>query len=70
MTNSINEFETDKREKLDELAGAIGQFVKKTDSEIEALKASATEKIGYVASATHRNTYQKYSDRASKESKW
>lgn len=70
ITNSINEFETDKKEKLDELTETVQQFVNKTDSEIELLKASATEKIGYVASATHSNTYQKYSDRASKESKW
>ncbi|MBR2848561.1 MAG: apolipoprotein A1/A4/E family protein [Clostridia bacterium] len=70
MAEAIDEFETDKKTKLDELTDFIEKFIQRTNAEIESLKTSATEKIGYVASATHSNIYQKYSDRASDESKW
>lgn len=69
VAKSLSDFDLAKTTKLEELAVNISSFISQTQSEIEELKASATEKIGHVASATFSNTYKQYSDRAAKESK-
>ena len=63
-SEKLSAFETDKNQKFEMLSSKIIEFISNTETEIEELKASATEQIGSVASATYSNTYKKYSDRA------
>ncbi len=62
-------FDKDKKEKLEELSESVSAFIKKTESEIQTLKESATAQIGQVASATFSNSYRDYADAAAKSSK-
>ena len=63
-------FDKDKKEKLEELSERVSAFIKKTESEIQTLKESATAQIGQVASATFSNTYRDYADKAGNAGKW
>lgn len=70
VSTTLADFEAEKVKKLEELENQIEFFVDQTNQKLELLKASATEKIGYVASATYSNIYQTYSDQARKASRW
>ena len=67
-SKELLQFNTEKTEKFEILAEQVSQFIDETGTRIEELEISATEKIGFVASATHSNVYKTYSDRAGKES--
>lgn len=69
VAKTLSDFESAKTTKLEELASNISSFISKTQSDIDVLMDSATEKIGHVASATFSNTYKEYSDLAANESK-
>ncbi len=68
--NSLTDFETEKTEKIDSLEKEVRNFIEKTNNELEELKSSATEKLGYIASATYSTVYKNYSDQARKASIW
>lgn len=61
---SLANFEAEKVRKIENLDKRIDDFINQTNSKLEELQASATERIGHVTSATYSNTYQKYSDQA------
>lgn len=65
---SLASFDAEKAKKIEELDNEVHNFINQTEVKLEELKASATEKIGYVASATYSNVYQTYSDQARKAS--
>ena len=69
-STSLANFDAEKTKKIEELDKQVLDFINQTDEKLEELKASATEKIGYVASATYSNIYQTYSDQARKASHW
>ncbi|MBO5254601.1 MAG: hypothetical protein J6B07_02120 [Opitutales bacterium] len=69
-STSLANFDAEKTKKIEELDKQVLDFINQTDEKLEELKASATEKIGYVASATYSNIYQTYSDQSRKASHW
>ena len=69
-TTSLANFDAERTKKIEEFDNQVNTFIEETNKKLEELKASATEKIGYVASATYSNIYQTYSDKAQKASRW
>lgn len=67
-SKELLQFDAEKTEKFEILTEQVSKFIDETGIRIEELEISATEKIGFVASATHSNVYKTYSDRAGKES--
>ena len=67
---SLANFDAEKAKKIEELDKEVYDFINQTNEKLEELKASATEKIGHVASATYSNVYKDYSDDAKKSAKF
>lgn len=63
-STSLANFDAEKTKKIEELDKEVYDFINKTNEKLEELKASATEKIGHITSATYSYTYKKYSDDA------
>lgn len=70
VSKSIADFDSDKTKKLETLSNDILEMIKTTETELNQLKDSAAEKIGFVASATYSNTYKEYSDKARRDGIW
>lgn len=70
INQSISNFDNERKQSLETLSNQVREMIKKTQEELNILKNSATEQIGFVASATFSNVYKEYSDIARKESKW
>lgn len=69
-STSLANFDAEKAKKIEELDKEVYDFINQTNEKLEELKASATEKIGHVASATYSNVYKDYSDDAKKSAKF
>lgn len=61
---ALGDFDAARSEKIEDLSNQITTFINTTDTRIKELEASAAQKIGFVASATHSNVYKEYSDKA------